>query len=95
MRDVSENARDVIKILDSAKSLKERVTGLKLVDALMGKKVGKVKMTTLSGPKLPREDCERVLCHMLLEGYLREDFHFTPYSTISYILPGIFKFVTL
>ena len=25
---------------------------------------------------------------MLLEGVLREDFHFTPYSTISYLLPG-------
>ena len=35
-----------------------------------------------------REDCERVIVDMLLEGVLREDFHFTPYSTISYLLPG-------
>lgn len=26
--------------------------------------------------------------HLLLEGYLKEDFHFTPFSTISYLIPG-------
>ena len=25
---------------------------------------------------------------LLIDGYLREDFHYTPYSTISYVLPG-------
>lgn len=33
-----------------------------------------------------RLNCETVIAHLLIEGYLREDFHFTPYSTISYIV---------
>ncbi len=26
--------------------------------------------------------------HLVLEGYLKEDFHFTPYSTITYLVAG-------
>jgi len=37
---------------------------------------------------ISRDHCETVLAHLLLEGYLKEDFHFTPYNTISYLLPG-------
>ena len=43
--------------------------------------------------KLPREMCESILAHLLLEGYLKEDFHFTPYSTISYLVLGTNLFV--
>jgi hypothetical protein len=25
-----------------------------------------------------------VVCHLIIEGYIKEDFHFTPYSTIRY-----------
>lgn len=45
-------------------------------------------MRDVKPPDLSREDCERVVVYLLLEGVLREDFHFTPYSTISYILAG-------
>ena len=45
-------------------------------------------MREIKAPDLSREDYERVVVHLLLEGVLREDFHFTPYSTISYVLPG-------
>ena len=38
--------------------------------------------------KLPRDQCDSILAYLLLEGYLKEDFHFTPYSTISYIVLG-------
>ena len=27
---------------------------------------------------------ELVVCHLIIEGYIKEDFHFTPYSTIRY-----------
>jgi hypothetical protein len=33
---------------------------------------------------LAKEDVELIVCHLLIEGYLKEDFHFTPYSTIRY-----------
>ena len=45
-------------------------------------------MRDVKTPDLSREDCERVVVYLLLEGVLREDFHFTPYSTISYLVPG-------
>lgn len=45
-------------------------------------------MRDVKTPDLLREDCERVVVYLLLEGVLREDFHFTPYSTISYLVPG-------
>jgi hypothetical protein len=33
---------------------------------------------------LSKEDVELVVCHLIIEGYIKEDFHFTPYSTIRY-----------
>ena len=34
------------------------------------------------------DDFESLIAQMLLEQYLKEDFHFTAYSTISYLIPG-------
>ena len=45
-------------------------------------------MRDIKAPDLSREDCERVMVDLLLEAVLREDFHFTPYSTLTYLLPG-------
>jgi hypothetical protein len=39
-------------------------------------------MLSFKGGDLSKEDVELVVCHLLIEGYLKEDFHFTPYSTI-------------
>lgn len=61
---------------------------MKLVDAWNGKGQASLRVREIKAPDLSREDCERVIIHLLLEGVLREDFHFTPYSTISYVLPG-------
>lgn len=61
---------------------------MKLVDAWNGKGQASLRVREVKAPDLSREDCERVIIHLLLEGVLREDFHFTPYSTISYVLPG-------
>ncbi|RKO89068.1 P-loop containing nucleoside triphosphate hydrolase protein, partial [Blyttiomyces helicus] len=35
-----------------------------------------------------RDDCERIIIHLLLEQYLREDFHYTPYATVAYLTIG-------
>ena len=34
------------------------------------------------------ESCERVIMNMLLEGVLKQDFHYTSYSRISYVVAG-------
>ncbi|KAL9955233.1 hypothetical protein ACROYT_G036526 [Oculina patagonica] len=87
-RDITNYCQDVLKILQQAASLSERVTAIKLVDAWCGKGQTSLRMRDVKAPDLSREDCERVIVNLLLEGVLREDFHFTPYSTISYLLPG-------
>lgn len=45
-------------------------------------------MKSVQVPKFSRETGEAVLAHLLVNGYLQEDFHFTPYSTISYLKRG-------
>ena len=87
-RDITKYCLDVLKVLEQAASLSERVTANKLVDAWFGKGQTSLRVREVKPPDLMREDCERVIVDMLLEGVLREDFHFTPYSTISYLLPG-------
>jgi len=86
--DVTQYARQLLAVLHQASSADQRVTGLKLVEAWLGK--GSVALRVPGGvvPKLSRGDAEQVVINLLLNGYLREDFHFTPYSTISYLLPG-------
>lgn len=87
-RNITNHCQDILKILQQAVSLSERVTPVKLVDAWNGKGQASLRVREIKAPDLSREDCERVIIHLLLEGVLREDFHFTPYSTISYVLPG-------
>jgi len=86
--DITNYCLDLLKILHQAASLSERVTAIKLVDAWCGKGQTSLRMRDVNPPDLSREDCERVVVYLLLEGVFREDFHFTPYSTISYILAG-------
>ena len=66
------------------------MTALKLLDAWMGKGSPALRLATTRAHNLPRGDCERVIVELLLRGCLKEDFHFTPYSTISYLVPGVY-----
>ena len=87
-RDITKYCQDILSILAQAATLSERVTANKLVDAWCGKGQTRLRVREVKAPDLSREDCERVIVDLLLEGVLREDFHFTPYTTISYLLPG-------
>ena len=35
-----------------------------------------------------KSQIEHVVAYLLINGYLKEDFHYTPYNTISYLIPG-------
>ncbi|XP_061178642.1 ATP-dependent DNA helicase Q1-like [Saccostrea echinata] len=87
-RDVKKHCQLIIEILKQASRLEERLTAIKLMDAFQGKKVGGFKVTGLDLPAVTRDVLERIISLMLIRGYLREDFHFTAYSTISYLIPG-------
>lgn len=80
--DVTGHCRALIVLLEQAASKEQRVTPLKLMELWRGKGGGG------SGATLSHETCERILVHAVLEEVLKEEFHFTPYTTISYIGMG-------
>ena len=94
---VKECSDAAIQILNHAKAGDIRVTANKLVDALLGKGQSNLKLNGWKMPKFSQIDTfltnarfltETIVSNMILGGYLKEDFHFTPYSTISYLLPN-------
>uniref|UniRef100_A0AAV2IVI2 ATP-dependent DNA helicase n=1 Tax=Knipowitschia caucasica TaxID=637954 RepID=A0AAV2IVI2_KNICA len=85
--DITEHAQQVVQILELAVSQDERLTPLKLLEAWSGKGPAKHRKGTAS-TTLRRREAEGVLVRMLLQGYLREDFSFTPYTTHFYLRLG-------
>ncbi|EDO32632.1 predicted protein, partial [Nematostella vectensis] len=88
LHDITQYASDLLKILEQAKAAGDRVTANKLVDAWCGRGAVSLRVRGVSAPSLTPSECERVVVHLVVEGVLREEFHFTPYSTISYIVKG-------
>ncbi|XP_052270271.1 ATP-dependent DNA helicase Q1-like isoform X3 [Dreissena polymorpha] len=86
-KDITEYCSSVMKILDNADSSDSKLTAIKVLDAWQGKGPGanRVKGTDTAAD---RGKLETILAHMLIKQYIREDFHFTPYATISYLVPG-------
>ncbi|XP_068448778.1 ATP-dependent DNA helicase Q1-like [Clinocottus analis] len=85
--DITQHAKQVVQILELAASADEKLTPLKLVEAWMGKGPAKHRKTTQT-TTLCRLQAEAVLVMLLLQGYLREDFSFTPYTTYFYMKLG-------
>ncbi|KAK2537678.1 Recql [Columba guinea] len=50
--------------------------------------VSKLRVAEVTPPKHPREELERIIAHLLLQQYLKEDFSFTAFATISYLKIG-------
>lgn len=78
----------LLEILDQASRQNEKMTSNKLIEAWMQIKGNKKLRLETPKPQLDRTDCETVIGLLLCDGYLQESFHMTPYSTISYIVPG-------
>ena len=77
--DIAEAARN---ILSKAKDSDLKMTALKLVEAIRGRGASNLKLSSWKPPKSISEDknlAENVIAHLLMENYLKEDFHFTPY----------------
>ncbi|XP_070494193.1 ATP-dependent DNA helicase Q1-like [Chironomus tepperi] len=85
--DIMEHYRSLLKILDKAKSTDTKLTALKLIDAWFqkGTKSARVDMPA---PNIDRFYGEQILVYLIINDYLREDFHYTAYSTNSYIVQG-------
>uniref|UniRef100_A0A1I8ARK7 ATP-dependent DNA helicase n=1 Tax=Steinernema glaseri TaxID=37863 RepID=A0A1I8ARK7_9BILA len=74
---VYDAAKEVIA-REGPKSQQGRITGNKVLELT----IRQLKKTA-SGI-----DLEQALAHLILEGYLKEDFHFTEYTIISYMVLG-------
>ncbi|XP_062990866.1 ATP-dependent DNA helicase Q1 [Elgaria multicarinata webbii] len=85
--DVTGHCRDLIKILKQVDQMREKFTPLKLIDAWLGKGLSKLGVDVVA-PKLPRDALERIVAHLILQQYLKEDFSFTAFATISYVKIG-------
>ena len=72
-RNCREEAAIIIDFLQANR--KQRFTPLKLIEQITIKSMIKI-------------DLQRLILQMIMEQYLKEDFHFTPYSTICYVVPG-------
>lgn len=86
--DITGYCRDLFKILKQADQMDEKLTPLKLIDAWMGKGSAKLRVANIVSPKISRTEMERILAYLILAQYIREDFSFTAYATISYLKQG-------
>ncbi|XP_005998921.1 ATP-dependent DNA helicase Q1 [Latimeria chalumnae] len=86
--DITSHAKDLIKIMDKAAQIEEKLTPLKLIDAWLGKGASKLRVASVVPPKLSKTEIERIVAHLILQQYMKEDFSFTPYATISYLRRG-------
>lgn len=87
-KNITAYCRDLIRILKQSEELNEKLTPLKLIDSWMGKGPAKLRVAGVAAPALPREDLEKIIAHFLLQQYLKEDYSFTAYATISYLKVG-------
>ncbi|XP_049868783.1 ATP-dependent DNA helicase Q1-like [Pectinophora gossypiella] len=81
------HCRTLASIIENAEKQDTKLTAQKLLDAWYLK--GPVNMRHKGKePEFPRALGEDAITYLLIENYLVEDFHFTAYSTISYIKKG-------
>ncbi|XP_078276096.1 ATP-dependent DNA helicase Q1 [Rhinoraja longicauda] len=83
--DITGYCSDLIKILKHAEQLDEKLTPLKLIEAWNGKGLSKLRLASVKPPDLSRNEMEDVIVHLLLQEYLKEQFSFTAFATISYM----------
>ncbi|CAG5051766.1 unnamed protein product [Parnassius apollo] len=84
---LENHCRVLSDIIDNAEKCDTKLTAQKLLDAWFLK--GPVNLRHKGKePNFSRILGEDVIAFLLIQGYLVEDFHFTAYSTISYIKKG-------
>ncbi|CAK8686851.1 putative ATP-dependent DNA helicase Q1 [Clavelina lepadiformis] len=76
--DVTSVCRTILDLVQSSVTRKENLTGKKIVE-IMKKK---------NHEQFSEVDFERIILHMLIAGYLREEYRIVKSYTITYILPG-------
>lgn len=86
---IKELCLDLYKILDYVSLVEDKVTGPMLIDLWYRKGKSNLRCDNVELPKIDRYYAEQIVAYLIAEKYLREDFHFTAYTTISYIKTGV------
>merc|ERR1711915_1014662 len=86
--DVTAYAKAAVDILNAGVTKEIRITSIKLVDALMGRGANNIKIARRKGGPMSKEQVEQIVAMLLVDQYLQEDMHYTPYNVISYIIAG-------
>ena len=86
--DATKYLDDLISIIKQAQKINERMTAIKLIDAWTSKGTKKLRLVGIDPPNFSKDVCQQVIGLLLVDGYLKEEFHFTAYSTISYLNVG-------
>lgn len=86
--DIGPYCRQLYQIMTKAVQSDTRLTPLKLIDSWYNKGATTLRVSSIPVPKFPRETGEAIVGHLLVNGYLQEDFHFAAYSTITYLKRG-------
>eukprot|EP00092_Neocalanus_flemingeri_P084834 GFUD01106634.1.p1 GENE.GFUD01106634.1~~GFUD01106634.1.p1 ORF type:complete len:634 (-),score=170.92 GFUD01106634.1:125-1975(-) len=82
--DVTNHAKEVLRVLRAAKQIGIKVTANQLVDCLMGKGLTTLKLEGWEGSSLAREQVEAVLAKLIVDKFVWEDM-VTNYLTQGYI----------
>lgn len=85
--DIYVHYKTLCKIIDKAENEDVKLTGLKLVDAWFHKGPAKLRLD-VPPPVIDRYYAEQIVAFLVTSDYLLEDFHYTAYSTNSYIKRG-------
>ncbi|CAF0778106.1 unnamed protein product [Brachionus calyciflorus] len=87
--DVYQEANLVLGILDkNSNKSDKRLTANKLAELVLSEINSKNKKSDTYPNNLNLNEIETLILTMLMNNYLKEDFHFTPYNTICYVIPG-------
>lgn len=80
--------KTISEIIKHTTSIEKRITALKLIDIWLNKREKKLRPPGLPVPGYSQELAQKIIGFLLINNYLKEEFHFTPYATISYINVG-------
>lgn len=90
--DITKYNKDICKIIKHARKFETRLTVIKLIDNWFKSGNSKtLRPPDVNKPSISKETAESVIAFLLINHYLKEDLHFTPYSTISYIDLGNYQ----
>lgn len=86
---IKQHCLDLYKILDYVSLIENKVTGPMLIDSWYRKGNLNLRCDDVELPTIDRYYAEQIVAYLIVEKYLREDFHFTAYGTITYIKTGM------